>query len=213
MVQNYEPQVISKPWYMAQGACAAGHAWFWDYRGLIVWSRALNKAVNMCFIYRNNSKRMDLKKILHEKPGWIVLSGATNVQCHCCVTINSTARCANRMENARTLARSRNRLNHRTKEFLHVNQWRSQWKSIISLIPRLSHRLSYSPFRTISWSWYSSTNYFMARALSVRLPYNTWLLMCVAQIAVRARYCNEQKNASSIGIGNARIAKWLRCGA
>ena len=46
---------------MAQGACAAGHAWFWYYRGLIVWSHALNKAVNMCFIYRNNSKRMDLK--------------------------------------------------------------------------------------------------------------------------------------------------------
>ena len=39
---------------------------------------------------------------------------------------------------------------------------------IISLIPRLSHRLSYSTFRTISWSWNSSTNYFMARALRVR---------------------------------------------
>ena len=38
----------------------------------------------------------------------------------------------------------------------------------ISLIPRLSHRLSYLTFRTISWSWNSSTNYFMARALSVR---------------------------------------------
>ena len=102
---------------MAQGACAAGHAWFWEYRGLIVWSHALKKAVNMCFIYRNNSKRMDLNKILHEKPGWIVLSGATNVQCHCCVTINSTARCANLVENARSVARSRNRLNHRTKEY------------------------------------------------------------------------------------------------
>ena len=40
--------------------------------------------------------------------------------------------------------------------------------AIISLIPRLSHRLSYSTIRTISWSWYSSTNYFMARALRVR---------------------------------------------
>ena len=113
---NYEPLVISKPCYMAQGACIAGHAWFWDYRGLIVWSHALNKAVNMCFIYQNNSNRMDLKKILHEKPGWIVLRGATNVQCHCCVTINSTARCANRVENAHSDARSRNRLNHCTKE-------------------------------------------------------------------------------------------------
>ena len=99
-----------------QGAWAAGHAWFWDYHGLIVWSHALNKAVNMCFIYRNNSKRMDLKKMLHEKPGWIVLSGAINVQCHCCVIINSTARCANRVENARSVARSRNRLNHCSKE-------------------------------------------------------------------------------------------------
>ena len=40
--------------------------------------------------------------------------------------------------------------------------------SIISLIRRLSHRLSYLTFRTISWSWNSSTNYFMARALHVR---------------------------------------------
>ena len=33
-----------------------------------------------------------------------------------CVTINSTACCANRVENARSVARSRKRLNHRTKE-------------------------------------------------------------------------------------------------
>ena len=113
---------------MAQGACAAGHAWFWDYCGLIVWSHALNKAVNMCCIYRNNSKRMDLKKILHEKPGWIVLSGATNVQCHCCITINSTARCANQLRLAETGSIKAQR------KILHVNQsWHSQWKSTIAL--------------------------------------------------------------------------------
>ena len=39
---------------------------------------------------------------------------------------------------------------------------------IISLIPRLSHRLEYFSFRTISWSWNSSTNYFMACALRIR---------------------------------------------
>ena len=33
--------------------------------------------------------------------------------------------------------------------------------NIISLIPRLSHRLSYVTFRTISLSWNSSPNYFM----------------------------------------------------
>ena len=56
-----------------------------------------------------------------------------------------------------------------TKSALYMHMlYKIQLNSIISLIPRLSHRLSYSTIRTISWSWYSSTNYFMARALSVR---------------------------------------------
>ena len=25
---------------LAQGACTTGHAWFWDFRGLIVWNHA-----------------------------------------------------------------------------------------------------------------------------------------------------------------------------
>ena len=59
--------------------------------------------------------------------------------------------------------------------------------NIISLIPRLSHRLSYSTIRTISWSWYSSTNYFMARALRVRSEFIIHMNpMCVAQSAACA---------------------------
>ena len=112
----------------------------------IVWSHALNKAVNMCFICRNNSKRMDLKKILLEKPGWIVLSGATNVQCHCCVTINSTARCANPwLREAETGSITAQR------KILHVNQWRSHykvtWVSLINKYPSsIMEYFSYSPF-------------------------------------------------------------------
>ena len=55
--------------------------------------------------------------------------------------------------------------------------------SFISFIPRrLSHRLEYFSFRTISWSW-NSSNYFMARALRVRFHYNTHESRCVAQSA------------------------------
>ena len=46
------------------------------------------------------------------------------------------------------------------------------WLSIIiSLIPRLSHRLSYVTFQTISWSWNSS-------------PTNTWLPMRCASVYI-----------------------------
>ena len=119
---NYEPYVISKPCYMAQSACAMGHAWLSDTRGLIVWrSHALKSSKYVFYICYTEITPMDLKKILHQIFGWIVLSGATNVQCHCCVTKknfrHSTARCANRVESARSVARgSKNRLNHRTKE-------------------------------------------------------------------------------------------------
>ena len=50
----------------------------------------------MCYnIHQDHCRRMDLKKILHEKPELICTQWtATNFQCHCCVTINSTARSA-----------------------------------------------------------------------------------------------------------------------
>ena len=75
---------------------------------------------------------------------------------------------------------------------------------IISLIPRLSHRLSYLTFRTISWSWNSSTNYFMARALRVRSEsYESYV--CRAKCRVCGTVKSELGQWIRIKIGRARL--------
>ena len=54
------------------------------------------------------------------------LYSATNVQCHCCITINSTARCANRVEMRAQLRDAETGSITAQRNCLHVNQWRSQ---------------------------------------------------------------------------------------
>ena len=78
---------------------------------------------------------------------------------------------------------------------------------IISLIPRLSHRLEYFTFRTISWSWNSSPNYFMARALRVRFHHNTHEShVCRAKCRVCGTVISELGQLIRINIGRA----WLQ---
>ena len=88
--------------------------------------------------------------------------------------------------------------------------WR--WRlHIISLIPRLSHRLSYVTFRTISWSWNSSPNYFMALALRVHLLNTHESYVCRA----KCRVCGTVKSELHVGqwirinIGRAQLKRNL----
>ena len=81
---------------------------------------------------------------------------------------------------------------------------------IISLIPRLSHRLEYFSFRTISWSWNSSPNYFMARALRVRFHHNTHeSYVCRAKCRVCGTVKSELGQWIRINIGRARLKRNL----
>ena len=74
----------------------------------------------------------------------------------------------------------------------------------ISLIPRLSNRLEYS------WSWNSSTNYFMARALRVRFHHNTHeSYVCRAKCRVCGTVKSELGQWIRINIGRARLKRNL----
>ena len=81
---------------------------------------------------------------------------------------------------------------------------------IISLIPRMSHRLEYFTFRTISWSWNSSPNYFMARALRVHFHHNTHeSYVCRAKCRVCGTLISELGQWIRINIGRARLKRNL----
>ena len=80
---------------------------------------------------------------------------------------------------------------------------------VISLIPRLSHRLSYVTFRTISWSWNSSPNYFMARALRVRFHNTHESYVCRAKCRVCGTVKSELGQWIRINIGRARLKRNL----
>ena len=81
---------------------------------------------------------------------------------------------------------------------------------IISLIPRLSHRLLYLTFRTISWSWNSSTNYFMARAfLRVRFHNTHESYVCRAKCRVCGTVKSKLGQWIRINIGRARLKRNL----
>ena len=86
-------------------------------------------------------------------------------------------------------------------------------KSIISLIPRLSHRLSYLTFRTISWSWNSSTNYFMARAFFNTRPFSVIIHINPNVCRAKYRVCGTVKSELGqwirINIGRARLKRNL----
>ena len=80
----------------------------------------------------------------------------------------------------------------------------------ISLIPRLSHRLSYLTFRTISWSWNSSTNYFMARAfLRIHFHNTHESYVCRAKCRVCGTVKSELGQWVRINIGCARLKRNL----
>ena len=82
--------------------------------------------------------------------------------------------------------------------------------AFISLIPRLSHRLEYFSFRTISWSWNSSPNYFMARALRVRFHHNTHeSYVCRAKCRVCGTVKSELGQWIRINIGRTRLKRNL----
>ena len=77
--------------------------------------------------------------------------------------------------------------------------------NFISLIPRLSHRLSYFTFRTISWSCVSSPTitWLPVRYASVYIIH--MYPMCVAQSAARGTVKSELGQWIRITIGCARI--------
>ena len=81
--------------------------------------------------------------------------------------------------------------------------------NIRSLIPRLSHRLSYVTFRTTSWSWNSSPTilWLPVRYASVYIIHMN--SMCVTQNATRGTVKSELGQWIRINIGCARLKRNL----
>ena len=94
-------------------------------------------------------------------------------------------------------------------------------EDIISLIPRLSHRLSYVTFRTISWSWNSSPTISWPRALRVRLHNTHVSYVCRAKCRARGTveirmaigYAQLKRNHDLISVLHCHVRahnSWLR---